>query len=398
MGTLIGYELKKIIKRKMLWICMAVSFAGILVAVGGSLLGSYYVEGERKESHYEMFQADAAYQKALSGRLMDAELMGEMQEGYRKVPVEREKYSETKEYQKYARPYSAVFHYVRQTTGMNGEELLSWEPEEGEFQKMRLARMEKKWDAYQLSEKEKAFWRAEETKIEQPVTFQYAEGYAVLSDSAYTVGILSLFMSAVCLAGMFRDEYVKRTEQLIFCSRYGKEKIFHAKFIAGILAVLFMALSFVLTAFLAAFFLYGAEGFTAAYQLLYPDCSSPISAGGAVLLLYLMILMGSVFLGVFVMLLSEKLHSSVGTLAIAVGSILLPMMFSMPEQYRIPAQVWSYLPSEIITKWNLFGPYTVMIAGKAYLPWQAVPVVYLVLGSGIWFAAKRLFIKHQTGG
>jgi hypothetical protein len=47
-----------------------------------------------------------------------------MYEGYSKVPYENGKYSGTEEYQKYARPYSAVFNQIRQLTGWNTEKVI----------------------------------------------------------------------------------------------------------------------------------------------------------------------------------------------------------------------------------------------------------------------------------
>ena len=65
MKTLIYFELKKMIHRKIIWICMLISFILILITVSSPLLGNYYVNGEVVSSNYEMFQIDANYQKAL---------------------------------------------------------------------------------------------------------------------------------------------------------------------------------------------------------------------------------------------------------------------------------------------------------------------------------------------
>ena len=159
-----------------------------------------------------------------------------------------------------------------------------------------------------------------------------------------------------------------------------------------------MTLLFILVTFLAAYALYGAEGFSAAFQLIYPGSSCPICVGEAVLIAYLMVLFAATFMGVSVMMLSEVLRGSVATLAIAIGIILLPMLFSMPEDLRLLEQLWSYLPSDFVACWSIFSVQTVVIFGRVLQAWQAVPVLYIVLGISFFLIAKRVFVKYQVSG
>lgn len=398
MRTLICYEMKKILNRKLVWVSVLISILLIIVTICGSLLGDYYVDGEYINSNYEMFQTDAAYQKELSGRMIDDVLLQEMQEAYAKVPMDIEQYTLTEEYQTYARRYSAIYNYVRQTTGMTGVEVLTELINAENLHTMRIENQEKRWDDFLLSEEEKEFWRGQEVQIEIPVTFHYAEAYQVLFSSAYTVGLLSIFIVSVCLAGIFPEEHAKRTDQLILSSKCGRTHIYWTKFVASLFVSFLLTITFILTAFAIAFILYGTEGFHAAFQLLYPGSSCPISVGQAVVILYLIILVASVFIGAFVMMLSEILHNSIGTLAIVIGMIILTMMVSVPEEYRVLNQLWSFLPSNIVAGWSTFSPYTVMVLGNVFQAWQVVPVLYSILGIAAAFVTKQVFIKYQVNG
>lgn len=377
---------------------MTISFALILVTMGAALVGSYYVDGEYIGSNYEMFQVDKTYQQALDGRAIDETLIREMQEGYGKVNLKAERYSLTEEYQKYARPYSAVFNYLRQTTGLPALELVSRAMNADELQVARLKYKEKRWEEYLLTEGEKEFWREQEAQIESPMTFRYAEGYSVLISGVYTVGLLAIFMVAFCLAGLFPQEHVRRTDQLILSSRCGRREIFGAKFCAGMLFAFLMTLFFDVVAFAAAFALYGADGFDAAFQLIYAGSSCPISAGEAALIAYAMVIFAGLFTAALVMLLSELLHSSVGALAVIVGMIMLPMVFMVPEEYRVLGQLWSYLPSDFVAVWSTFSPCTVPVFGGNMQAWQAVPALYTVLAVVCAFGTKRSFVKYQVSG
>lgn len=398
MKTLFYFELKKIVNRRILWVCLSISFVLIVVTVGGTLLGSYYIDGERIGSNYEMFQIDAAYQRALDGRAIDEVLLSEMQEAYRKVPLDAEQYSLTEEYQKYARAYSVIYNYVRQTTGLSGIELLENVTNAEDLHVKRMERQEVRWNDNLLSEVEKDFWRNQESKIQSPIVFQYAEGYSVLTSSVYTVGLLTIFMVSVCLAGVFPEEHVKRTDKMILSSKHGRGDIYKAKFMAGLLVAFLMSFTFVLITFGTAFVIYGAEGYDAAFQLIYAGSSSPISVGEAVLIAYLMVLFAGGFTGAIVMMLSELLHSSVNTLAIVIGIILVSMMVTVPEEYRLMEQLWSYLPSNFVAGWSIFSPCTVVILGKIFLAWQVVPVLYIALGKGAALVTKNAFVKYQVSG
>lgn len=245
---------------------------------------------------------------------------------------------------------------------------------------------------------EKAFWREQEAQIETPVIFRYAEGYSVLFSAVYTVGLLAVFMVSVCLVGVFPEEHVKKTDQLILSSKYGRRDIYWAKFNVGVMAAFVMTLVFVLIAFVMAFILYGLDGFNMAFQVIYAGSSCPISAGWAVVIAYAIVLCAGTFMGVLVMMLSEVLHNSVGALAIAIGMIILPMMITIPEEYRLLAQLWSYLPSDIVEGWNCFSPRTAVMFGTVFQAWQVVPALYAVIGTLAAVVTKRVFVKYQVSG
>ena len=398
MATLFFYEMKKIVNRKILWICMLCGVILLVFSVASPLIGDYIVDGERLSSNYEDYQKDMAYQKRLDGRAIDEILLTEMQKAYEKVPLNDRKYSLTEEYQTYARPYSAIFNYVRQATGLSGTGVLEMEASIDDLKEMRLELREIRWEEYYLSEVEKEYWRAQEEEIENPVIFRYAEGYSVLLNVAYTVGILSVFMVAICMAGVFPEEHVRKTDQQILSSRYGRKKVYWAKFCAGTLVSFGLAFVFVLVTFVTAFLLYGTVGFDTAFQIIYAGSSCPISVGQAVLIIYGIILCAGIFIGVLVMTLSESLHSSVGTLSIVIGLIVLPMMISVPEEYRLAAQLWSYLPSDIVAVWSCFSPRTVILFGTVLQAWQVVPMLYAVVGVIAAVVTERVFVKYQVSG
>lgn len=398
MSRLFGYELKKLVSHRMVWVSMVVSLLLSVITVCAPLIGSYYVNGEAVSTNYEEFQTDKTYQLALDGRVIDEALIREMQEAYAKVSLEVEQYSLTEEYQRYARPYSAIYHYVRLATGLTGKEAIRWVADTEDLQEKRLDNQEKHWESYLLTDIEKDYWREQEAQIESPVVFRYMGAYSVLISAVYTVGLVAIFVVSICLVGAFPEEHVKRTDQLILSSKCGRGKVYGAKFGAGILLAFGMTLIMVLFTLGLALSVYGTGGFHGAFQLEYSGSSAAISVGEAVLIAYTMVLFAGVFMGALVMMLSEVLHSSVGTLAIATGIIVLPMFFSMPEEYRVLSQLWSWLPSDFVAVWSLFSPRLVILGNTVVPAWQAVPVLYTMLGVVFVLVTKRAFVRYQVSG
>lgn len=398
MKGLLGYELKKLLGRRIVLVSFIMSLLLCGLTVCAPLLGAYYAGNEVTGSMFEEFLTDKAYQKALSGREIDVALIREMQEAYRRVPWEVTQYSYTEEYQKYARPYSAVFSYVRAVTGFTRDEVLLWEADMESFQELRQSTQEKRWESYLLTEKEKAYWRMQEEKVEKPVIFFYTGAYSVLLSAVYTVGIVIAFVISICLAGAFHQEHVKRTDQLILSSKHGRKDIFRAKFSAGLLFALVVTVLLEIFTILLSLVVYGTEGFQATFQLEYPGSSLPVSVGQAMLIAYSVVIFVGLFMGAFVMMLSETLQSNVGTLAIAIGMIVLPMMFSVPEDYRVLGQLWSYLPGDFVAIWSIFNPQAVTVGKVVLNAWQIVPLLYTMLIGVFWFLTKIKFIKYQVGG
>lgn len=96
--------------------------------------------------------------------------------------------------------------------------------------------------------------------------------------------------------------------------------------------------------------------------------------------------------------LPEVTKNSVGSLSVVAGMILLSMFVSVPEQYRVLAQLWSYFPSEFIATWNIFNPRTVPLFGTFLLPWQAAVLLYLLAGTLFALIGKRRFVRYQVSG
>lgn len=392
------YEFKKLLQKKMVWISILIMVVIIVLNILLPLLGGYYVDGVKVDNHYHLFHEGRAFQMALTGQSIDQSLLDKMKDGYDKIPESEQRYTLTDEYLLYARPYSAIFNYVRSNTNMTTEEALHWEADEQDMYNKRQHMIENLWSDSRLSQKEKVFWQSWENQLEKPVKFSFREGYWVIFDSVNTIGLMSIIAIALCLCGVFTDEHSRKTDQLLLSTRLGRKQLYCAKIFTGLSFSFIISLLFTLLTFGLAFLLFGAEGGSYAFQLIYPQYSYPLTIAQGVFLSYGMMVAAIMVTGIFVMILAELLRNNVAVLGLVLGVLILGMFVQIPTHMRILSQIWSILPNKFIEVWNIFSYQTVSIFGKLFLPWQIVPVFYLLTGIIVFFAGKKLYSSYQISG
>lgn len=399
-GSLYCYECKKIWDRKLTRISFALCLVLVIITGTVRLFGSYVVDGEVIGSVYDEIRVDQSYAKKLNHREINQQLLEEMVTAYRKLPDTQGKhYSGSPEYQKYARPYSAIFNFVVGTTNLlPSDVILRWEANEQDLYEQRDIWLQEKWDSMNLSESEINFWQEREKKIEKPIVFQQHESYDQMFISYQTIAFLVILFVSIALSGIFSEEHSRRTDQLVLSSPMGRKKLYWAKLTAGISYAAAATLAFFAVISLLTFSLYGSEGFGAAFQLQYRSSSDPITCGQALLIAYANMLIAAVFISVVVMILSEMLHSSMAALAISAGMLIASMVVLVPEHYRGIAQIWDWLPWCFLAQYNVFGKYTLPVFGTHLTSWQAVPIIYALLSVAVAWGGKLIYQRYQVSG
>lgn len=392
--TLYRFEMKKILARKIVRITVAIMLILIAFTVYSQLFGTYVVNGT-KIPMYLAFQKMKAQEQELAGRIIDQQLLEETWATY-SITSPYAQYIGIAEHYLDTFPYSAIYNFVRVATDMNSAEAINWEADEAELYRMRQDVQENHWNSFYLTEGEKEYWRRQELSVEKPIEYAYKEGWRTLLYDLDLIGLMVFFSIVVCLSNVFTVEQTRKTDQLILCSRYGKGMLYLAKMLVGISFAACISLLYTIVAVLLVLLVYEGDGFFAAFQLIDPNYSAPISVGHAVLIGYGLLLAAAILVGIFTMVLSEILKNGMGTLATISGSILLFMFVSIPYQYRMLSQIWNYLPSVFLSIWSIdcrlvpfFGTYLTNI--------QFVPILYIVTAGILSVIGFKIYQKYQVG-
>jgi len=270
MRALVGYEIKKILKKKSTLVAFFVLFAlhVFAVCISGNL-GNTYVEGEFYETHYERNKINRANGIDLSGRRIDEELLAEMSEAYQKIDWSTSDYKWSDIYKEEVRKYSDLEDRIK-WMGLWGN-LLSEVITEGivdvstteKIYAVRKDVQQQLYDSYELSEQDIAYWQEQDEKVEVPFTYEYASVYDSIlgGQGIYMMCMLLTFFIAISMVSVFAEEHSRKTDQLLLCARYGKDKLYIAKLVAGSLVVFAINILFVVTAVIGKTFSYGPEGF-----------------------------------------------------------------------------------------------------------------------------------------
>lgn len=246
----------------------------------------------------------------------------------------------------------------------------------------------------ELSEEQKAYWRDMNSKVDEPFTNGYYEGWEIII-SSFELLMFALLAVCIVIAPVFSGEYQAGTDAVILSAKYGKTKLTTAKIIA---AYLFGALAFTLHIVvalglpLAAF---GFDGWDLPLQIANTTIPYPFTFLQSVL-----VNLGVVYLVLFAvigltLLLSAKMKSPYFVLIVLVPVLFIPMflppngtsgaynltLFLLPYRSTIP-EIGKYISYQ-------FG-------GLVLDVFSMRAILYTVLTAVMLPFARRGFKKHQV--
>lgn len=339
---LIKYEFLKILRKKSTLIVMAVSLLVTAFLFGLPVLQfqTYNQEGVIKGSEgiaYEKEQA-AAYSVPLTNEYV-TETIREVQQlfenpdnvgfdGYEQFLIDSAYWDGIAPREDLLNMIAKNYVNPNESAGYN--KLPELDISEGtDFYAARQEKIETLLNASSraLSEEQKAYWRDMNSKVDEPFTYGYYDGWEIII-SSFELLMFALLAVCIVIAPVFSGEYQAGTDAVILSAKYGKTKLTTAKIIAS---YLFGGLAFTLHVVvalglpLAAF---GFEGWDLPLQIANTTIPYPFTFLQAAL-----VNLGVVYLVLFAMigltlLLSAKMKSPYLVLIVLVPVLFIPLFLS----------------------------------------------------------------------
>lgn len=360
MGTLFKYELKKVLSKKAYILAVLIMMAIIL---GNELtpviLGNYRT---RKASEL-----------ALSGTVINdiclATLTDEGEHGTTN-PIE---------------------FFVKSATGSTyvsgwSEETLYSTRDEINASMMRKGK---------IPEKDIAVWQKWDSKNKAPYTYVYSGLYTSIFELSGYMNFILLISTAIGLGGLFAEEKATNMDQLIFCSKLGRKRLFAVKTAVGIAVGLITVTVMILTSLIIDLILYGPSGASMMLQLLIPACMLHLNMGQSVVIMILLYYLEEIALVIVIMFLSQVTMNKAVTIS-SMFVVMFMAMINIPSSFGLLYILWNSIPGSTVGSW-LFDNYRLIhIFGIPVINMVYIPVIWLIFGTALIFITKKLYENYQV--
>ena len=413
MGSILKFELIKIMRKKTSIIIMAFSMAIILYLFGGiAFQERTFDENGDEYKGLSAIALEKEMYKAVTGEMTEQSITNDIklyQEKFNdpnnvtQVDENNTMFFKDKIYWEFLCPkkdyytlisetYDKPFEYGRFTSlpyisidnGAN-------------FYDARLEKINKLLNQEYLdanyTQAEKGFWLNMNEKVEEPLTYGYAKGWINLLSSTglWFFMVLSI---CICIAPIFASEYQTGMDSLIFTSKYGRSKLITAKILAAFLygsGVFVLNIGLSLMVVLIPF---GIDGWNLPIQIM--DTISPYplnflqAIGIYILIAYLIVL---AFIS-FNLVLSVSMKSAYPVIIIDTLILIIPFFMVYSEKSYLYNHIYPLLPTKAMEM--SLSYFTNFTFGKIIISWPTmIEIVYFLFAIVLLPIVFIKYRKHQ---
>lgn len=378
LSTIFKFELKKLFCSRANIIALAGSVLMLVFLAGSSIAEARPVSGEAA--------------KELNGRAIDGQLLNELKPTLRYVNGTTV-FEVTGEYEKYV-PVMDVLDVMITSidedidlTGIQGTVLYD----------LREKELAQRLEKQGLSEKDKEFWYCREDKVEKPFVYRYHRGPGNLLRAFQALGFFILLLSAVGLSGSYARESADSMNQLLLCSRYGKNELYYIKLAAGFTWGMTAALIVFLSVMIPYFGIYGIEGTGEMLQLVKPMSMLPCTIGHMLAVYFGIYLLAAVLFAAVTMSLSLITQNQLATICGLMGYLLIDLFVEFPNRYSLLQKIWLLRPNAILMNSGFSNYRLIHLAGRLFLNYQAAPVLYAIIVIAALLIGQWKYKRLQVG-
>ena len=394
---LVGFEYRKILWKRRTIITLLFAIFITAFSCVGPLMGNDYIKGEISESTYDGMKKDREYIRSMSGREIGSDIISETIEAYSKIPPTDGKYTDTEEYQQYARPYSEIYYMIRKAYNIKDRkeiELLS-EEKVNNFYSIRQNMVERSIEETRMSNAEKAASVNLSRQVKTPFIYSYTGGYTRFFSQMFVTAILICFICSICIAPLFAGEYTDKMDSLILSSKYGKNKVIYAKLFTGISFSILLSIVLTVVSYVTTMAFFGWEGGNSPIQFFLPLSIHPFTMGQVALLYFVLILFGNILSVTLTMLLSAKLKSPFMVIVIMTVITILPMFMNLSEDILWIYHLFNLIPVKMFSIGNILDVFCINLFGLMVQPYEIILAFAIISSIVLLPFTYRSFKNHN---
>ena len=419
LGTLYQFEMKKILKRKMTWnafvgVVLVMLFGCLEVLMNNYVITDAQTGESVRYSAYERVMDRQARAEKWNGRVIDDTLLQEMQAAYADVQTwqqeevtdnavvssstivtvklpddeaEAERLSQLRE------QYEAIYNYVKGIVGREAVHTV----DAASFYWERQQMVTDHEQSLYLTEGEKEYWRRHEAQT--PYAYYWDMGPSMMLSSFGALLVFPTLMIGMVFSGVFADEHMRKTDQLVLCSRLGRGTLYLAKLLAAMTLATVGTLLVGGITLLTFGFLYGyAENWNAPIQMYLESSPFALTLGEGIVILMVLALLAAVLHSILTLVLSGWTKSGVAVIGLMVVYVMGTMLVHVPERLRPLSQGLYLLPAKLVCDEAFYDARLVGGAGHYLNCWQAGMLLYPLLALGLALLGGRIYRGWQISG
>lgn len=240
-----------------------------------------------------------------------------------------------------------------------------------------------------------AKWLELDSQNKAPFTYHYCGGYVAYMEIASFINFMILILCGIGLSGIFADERTNSTDQLIFCTKVGKHKLFGIKILTGTILGAFTSAVLVICEFALITLLYGTDGADAMVQLVLPQCMMKLTMGQTTLIMTVFFLLESLVLSAIAMSVSQMTMNHVVTMALMVFVMFMAML-NISSKLGIIYILWNSIPGAFVGSWLFTDYHMIELFGHPIINFAYVPILWIATGTIILLIARSSYNKYEV--
>ena len=417
-GTLYFFELRKVLKRRMTWIAFGGVVSVMLLLCFEVLMNNYSITNPQtgeslRYSKYESAMDRQERAEKWNGRLLDDTLLQEMQAAYADWhPVEQETVrdnavtvssivltevsddeAEAERQDQQRRAYEAIYKYVK---GVVGEQDVH-RVDAAAFYEHRQRMVTEYEDTLHLTEGEKGYWREHEAQV--PLIFCWDMGPSMMLAAFKTILALTALMTGMVFSGVFAEEHMRKTDQLVLCSRHGRGRLYLAKLLTVMTLGVVGTLLVEGVALLSFGVLYGyGNNWNGMLQMYLESSPFALTLGEGIVILTVLLLLAAVLHSVLALVFSVWTRSSLATMSLMMVYTLGTLFINVPERLRVLSQCLYLLPAKLVRSSAFYDARLVGGGGHYLTNWQTGIILYPLLALVLALLGSLIYRRWQISG
>lgn len=244
-------------------------------------------------------------------------------------------------------------------------------------------------------EAEKQYWIQKAENVEVPFRWGSKREMSTMWD-IINIGFYLVFVIIICVSPVFASEYESGAAALLLTTKFGKNRLVYSKILVSVLFTVGYLTLGNLLAVGAIGLLLGFQGADLPVQLWNSVIPYSLNAAQVCILTFVIILLISITITLFLLCCSAGLRSSLAVLVIGVTIMIAPAFFPMSKESGLWNHVNYLFPVRAIAVKEMLGSFVSYTVGNFVISYLAmVVIVYTAVSVAALAFTRKGFVRGK---